>query len=414
MADGAPPTAPQPPVSGRTIPDAVVDVVRMLGRAGPWVVVLAVLLYAFQQIQQADQSKQRDVERARADALKENAAEVARLNEIVRANAADMEKLRVLQLDGISKAIELGRVVTATVLSTQDSLSQQRQQLFDARRELLDAQLKSERAQADLERAKIDLTRAQEGVEALQAERFKAENIIGSAALIMAYLGDPGPPGTDRTHLSRRFLQGNREGMSLAADGKAYYGEFRIRAEAISGLISFLRDQGQVDIAERLASNGGQAGATKGTEKFRAEWRSLSKLPLFDELQVRWVDAHHFYPLLEKIGRQLSTATNKEPFPAEERSLALQAVLWSVAEQEGPDTDMVRRAWTGLDLKAASDAALICAIFAERLNIADYHPDIGDLGTTLFKARFRLELTEALRMLNGDERKVSETGGCRK
>jgi len=400
-----PATRPPRETSGRTAWDATVEVVRLLGRGGPYAVFLVVILYAIQQIIAVNNTKLLEVEKARTEGLEKNAAEVDRLNKLVRDNAADMEKLRSAQFDSIAKATDLSRSVTSAVLAVQASLSEQREQLFNAQRQLAETQNKLNAEEA----ARRSLN---DELDALRGEEFKAENVISDASLILGYLGDPGQPGTDRTDLTRRFLRGDPQGMSRAEDGTAYYGVFRIPAKAMADLIRYIRTL-EPNIAERLIQAGGADAAAKGDVGFRAEWRSLAHDPIFEQLQISWIDDTMYNPLLAAIGRQLNRAGTAEPFAADQHSLALQAELWSISVQEGSHTDMVRRAWTGVDLNTANDAKLVCALFGERMNVSDYKPDATDTAKRLLRARYRLELHEAFRMLQV-ESKDSPSGECDK
>src|SRR6185503_5151976 len=68
---------------GRTPYDAVVEIVRLLGRAGPYAVFLVIILYAIQQIVVANNDKLEQVNKARTEALEKNAADITRLNQTV-------------------------------------------------------------------------------------------------------------------------------------------------------------------------------------------------------------------------------------------------------------------------------------------------------------------------------------------
>jgi hypothetical protein len=369
-------------------------------------VFLVITLYAIQQLVVSNNSKLLDVERARNEGLEKNAAEIDRLNKLVRDNASDLEKLRAAQFDGIAKALDLGKTASTSVLANQDLLSEQRQKLFEARAQAATYEAK---LQAGIEQRK----QLEEQNKTLSLQQYKAETIIGAADLILLYLGDPGPPGRDRTDIARRFLAGgSSDDVTRAPDGSTFYGAFRIPAKGVGELIEFIKRH-ESAIAERLLDAGGVDAASKGTSEFRAEWRSLSRDALFEDLQVKWIDEKMYLPLLASITKQLSRATAAQPFPADSRSLGLQATLWSVAVQEGPHTSLVRRAWTGLDLSAADDAALICAIFRERMNISNYRPDAGELEVKLLRARNRLEMREAIRM-NSDQNSRSTSEDCEK
>jgi hypothetical protein len=382
------------PVSGRTVSDAVVEVLGLLGRAGPYAVFLVIILYSIQQVVIANNEKFNDIQKARTEALEKNSTELDRLNKIVRDNAADMERLRTTQFEGIAKAIELGRVVTGVVLTNQDSIAHQRDDLQKAQNQLI-----------EVEKEKHGLAQQ---MDELKQKKWEAENIIEASQRILAYLGDPGTPSADRTDLSRRFASADPNGMSRAADGSTAYGTFRIVGTAIADFIGFV-DSVEPSIALRLNDVGGANAAISGTGDFISEWKSLSRDKLFDDLQVGWVDQRLYRPFLAGLGAALGRNKPASSFSADQHSLALQAVLWSVAVQEGRYTRLVQRAWTGLDVANSDDRRLICAIFNERMNVSEYLPAATKLTQTLLRARYRLELREALRMLAAET--SSQLGG---
>ncbi len=382
----------QPPPHGRTVYDAAVEILRMLGGAAPYAVFLVIILYAIQQVVIANNDKLAQVNIARTEALEKNAAEIARLNQIVRENADSMERLRAAQMDGIGKATELGTTITAAVLNTQALLAQQRAAILDAQ----SAAAAAERSLRDVEASRQVLT---EDVTAMRRQRFQAEETIDAARRVLAFLGDELPPGRDFTALSRRFETVGESGMAREGSGGTYFGVFRIPGNEMADFIDFIQIP-EPRFASNLREAGGATAAAEGTAAFQVEWRSLSRDRQFDHLQVAWIEERRYRRFLAALGRALTPGpAPPAAFAADTRSVALQAVLWSVVVQEGVSTPQVRRAWSGLDPAATDDHTLICAIFAERRKLGEYRPSASAETVTLLRARYRLEQREALRML---------------
>ena len=80
------------------------------------------------------------------------------------------------------------------------------------------------------------------------------------------------------------------------------------------------------------------------------------------------------------------------------RSKALQAVLWSVAVQHGQKSELVLRAFDGIDAGSADDEKLIAAIYKEQREIERYWAQESDPIKAMLAARYILEEELALKM----------------
>ena len=389
---------------GRTPYDAVIEIIRLLGHAGPYAVFLVIILYSIQQIVITNNEKMEAVNKARTDALEKNAADIAHLNEAIRNNASDFEKLRASQIDSVSRILELSKAITSTIVTNQSTLAEQRAELD-----------KAKESAAEAKRAADSMNNEQkflkEQLEKSQKQEWKAEETIDAARRILSFLGQETPLVAALADLSRRFETVGPEGMAREEDGNTYYGTFRIPGAEMGDFISFM-DGREPQMAARLNETGGPVAAKQGSENFKAEWRSLSRDKVFDALQAAWIEETQYLPFLKDLGKALAhgKADLPLPFPAEKHSLALQAVLWSITVQEGRFSPEVRRAWSGLDTTESNDRQLICAIYAERDKIAQYRPKASPETATLLQARYRLERRTALLSLNS----ASENDQCPK
>jgi len=383
-------TPPEPPAAtGRNAYDAAVEILRMLGRAAPWFVFLAGLLYAIQQIYTVDQSKEAAVAAARVEATKEQSAQIAALNDRLRENDKSLEELRTNQIGGLKQLLDLTQTITASIAKTQTDLLAQRTELLQAK--------------GDSEKAQRDLAAAQATTRELEAQRAdlrkqvaEAMDIMDSATRILNYLDEPGPPPTQHTELSRRFENRDPNQISLDAAGRYYYGAYRLPGDEMTQFLGWLKDRNP-ELAQPLLGAGGGSAAAKGAQEFRDQWLAASSDPSFSDIQGAWIDEKRYDPFLQRLAKAFP-GTDSQPFT--KRSLALQAVLWSVVNQHGMNNRVVADAWKGLHPETESDLVLICKIYAvERTNTQIYFPKESPQTYILLKARYRFEQQEALRML---------------
>ncbi len=176
----------------------------------------------------------------------------------------------------------------------------------------------------------------------------------------------------------------------------------------MASFIDYL-DKQDPAMAARLNDVGGAATGKTGTPDFRAEWQSLGQDKTFEAIQADWIETTAYQPFINKLKHDLGKSGAS--FDVGKHSVALQAALWSVVLQHGRNTPLVRRAWSGIDVSNADDQILICRIYAERRKLDTYYPNAPAATVSLLKARYVLELQEALRMLQA-ETKVDTSSGC--
>jgi hypothetical protein len=375
--------------SGRNAYDAAVEILGMLGRAAPAFVFAAGFLYAVYQIYAVDQSKERAVAEARTEAAKEQSQQIAELNNRIRENDESLEKLRKNQTDGLEQLLKLTQTITASIAQSQTDLLKQRDELFTARAD-------SEKAQRELADArKITQSLATERAD-LEKQAASAKDIMDAAARILNYLEDPGPPLTKRNELSRRFENDDETQISVEASGKYFYGAYRLPGDEVGHFLNWLNNS-RPELAKPLLDAGGGQAAEQGTDAFKAKWLTASDNPAFTAIQAAWIDDQRYEPFVERLAKNLSLADSQA---FKKRSVALQAVLWSVINQHGASNRVVADAWRGLHPETESDLVLICKIYAvRRNNTAQYFPKRSTQTYTLLKARYRFEQEDALRML---------------
>ena len=143
--------------------------------------------------------------------------------------------------------------------------------------------------------------------------------------------------------LARRY-EGQEPGhIGIDANGGAYYGAYRLQAGPnLDGFLAFLHSN-QPSLAKRLMLAGGSKAARNQEKSFVTEWRALSQAPEFTAAQLQFILATDFASLAARLKRPRQaerTAGRGLGLDIQKRSLALQAVIFSIANQYGPGTTL--------------------------------------------------------------------------
>ena len=204
--------------------------------------------------------------------------------------------------------------------------------------------------------------------------------------------------------LARRYEGQDPGNVGIDASDASYYGVYRIQAGPnLNGFFAFLRRH-KPKFADRLAAAGGPDGARRRTAAFVAEWQALSEAPEFTALQLQFIQATDFARLVARLRRPATPEDNGLGLDIAAKPLALQAVMFSIANQYGPATTLPFDALTPLgDLQAKTDAQLIDALFAAKDRVAFYFPKLNsEKFTFLLKQRNEMEKRDALFMLQNN------------
>ncbi len=146
-------------------------------------------------------------------------------------------------------------------------------------------------------------------------------------------------------------------------------------------------------------------GAEQGSAEFSRIWKAIAKREehAFHEAQHAYIKRTHYDKQVKKI-------TDLSGIDVNERSRALQDVVWSTAVQHGPGSSMIGKLLKGLETKpsdAAYDRDAIVAIYGERGrrnadgNLAHFSRNSQAVQEGVAK-RFRNELNDALAMLSAE------------
>jgi hypothetical protein len=164
------------------------------------------------------------------------------------------------------------------------------------------------------------------------------------------------------------------------------------------------------DLHAALPRDGNNANTTGLSPGFAATWSRLARDPIRSERfiasQLDYIKQRDYEQLLAKVKRTAIATPSGVPYHlnVKARSLALQAVMFSIAVQYGPETSLVRDALNTLpDPSSASDAEIIRALYKQRDTVDRYFPDLKRNSKNYAKfipLRNELELRDALHILS--------------
>lgn len=169
------------------------------------------------------------------------------------------------------------------------------------------------------------------------------------------------------------------------------------------GLYQFSINQGTLEAFVNQYYRQEFAGLTLGSDAFNDRWREIAR-----ESPEAFADAQFAFTKEWYYDRQVAQLNATYGFDINERSRALQNVIWSTAVQHGIRSLVLPRVFDALrattSLSALDDAEIVRAIYAERgrvdaSGILVYFPSSPQNVQTSLRVRFRSELNDALSAL---------------
>jgi hypothetical protein len=152
------------------------------------------------------------------------------------------------------------------------------------------------------------------------------------------------------------------------------------------------------DLAEKLEQAGGAEAARSGSADFKAAWQAAAKDPRFRDAEDESAYKNLVGPAVQGTYRLTGLNVN-------ERSHAVQEVMWSTAIQHGGSgaAHLWRNALRGHDPQTMTDAELIQALYAERSKVNIYFRSSSAAVKASVRRRFADERQHALAMLQSEE-----------
>ena len=242
-------------------------------------------------------------------------------------------------------------------------------------------------------------------------EQTKFEQTLQDRMLDLAANRDP--PDTLEVHVLASRYEGQKSDHVASEFGVGhFYGIYRIRAGPdqanMQEFLAFLRKARQRRIAKVLEGAGGLDAANRADEAFVAAWRDLANGPdkdLFERLQHGFVRNTDYGRFINRLDNARDDTTPGIGLRVMDRSIALQAVMFSIVVQYGPTAsgELILAATDGIaDPAALSDAELIELLYQERDRVERYFPKIVEASTRyadLIRLRNLWEKRDALYML---------------
>jgi hypothetical protein len=122
------PDTPQP-VTGRTQWDALVDIMRMLGNAAPYLLIVGLAVFGFYKVQELNQQRDLDLQKARETATEEYRQQLAAANKALIETYQAMGNISGTQIKNLSDMLELHAKATTRTQALQENEEQQRTKL---------------------------------------------------------------------------------------------------------------------------------------------------------------------------------------------------------------------------------------------------------------------------------------------
>jgi predicted nucleic acid-binding Zn-ribbon protein len=148
-ADHAPAEAPQT-VTGRTQWDAAVDILRLLGSAAPYLLIIALVAFGFYKFQELNQTHEIDLQKARDTATAEYRDQLAAANKALKETYQAMADISGTQIKNISDMLELHAKVTSRTQELQQNQEQQQAKLEQAKHDVETATNQKKQLEFDL------------------------------------------------------------------------------------------------------------------------------------------------------------------------------------------------------------------------------------------------------------------------
>ncbi len=214
--------------------------------------------------------------------------------------------------------------------------------------------------------------------------------------------GSTPPPLPPLGALSARFeSNGNPASIGHDSTGGWSYGTYQIATltGTFSDFMKFLRAQ-YPDLAQPLDAAGGPTAATSGAQQFQAAWKSEAQQnpSIFQQAQHDYIKTTHYDVQVAKLQANFGLDVNQ-------RSRALQNVVWSMAVQMGNTTQTIfRNALQNVSsVDTVDDAQLIPLLYAEREKVNIYFAHSTPAVQAAVLKRFQQEQNDALQMLQAED-----------
>jgi hypothetical protein len=211
-------------LTGRTQWDAAVDVVRLLGNAGPYLLLVGLVVFGFYKFQELSQQRDADLEKTRQTATESYRQQLSAANKALVETYQAMGSISGTQIKNLSDMLELHARATTRTQELQQAQEEQRAKLEQALREVETAGNQKRQVEVDLKNIQDNVARDKAELDRLDtALKEGKRNLSDSAsqvgavrdqmiALARAVRGNDTPSAT---RLSAEILKENADPIDV-------------------------------------------------------------------------------------------------------------------------------------------------------------------------------------------------------
>lgn len=170
-------------MTGRTQWDALVDVVRLLGTAGPYLILVGLAVFGFYKFQEQSQQRDADLQKARETAAESYRQQLSAANKALVETYQAMGTISGTQIKNLSDMLELHSKATVRTQEMQQALEQQRQKLDQALHDSDNASDQKKRAENELKGIQDSVARDKAELDRLEKALSEGKRNLSDSAV---------------------------------------------------------------------------------------------------------------------------------------------------------------------------------------------------------------------------------------
>jgi hypothetical protein len=172
-----------PGVTGRTQWDALVDVLRLLGNAGPYLILVGLVVFGFYKFQEQSQQREIDLQKVRETATESYRQQLSAANKALVDTYQAMGNISGTQIKNVSDMLELHAKATARTQEMQRAQEQQLSKLNQAQHEVETASDQKKRAESELKGVQDSVARDRAELERLETALKEGKRNLSDSAV---------------------------------------------------------------------------------------------------------------------------------------------------------------------------------------------------------------------------------------
>jgi hypothetical protein len=177
-------------LTGRTQWDALVDVLRLLGNAGPYLMIVGLVIFGFYKFQELGQQRDLDLQKARETATESYRQQLSAANKALVDTYQAMGSICGTQIKNLSEMLELHAKATTRTQELQKAQEEQRFKLDLAQREVEVAGDQKKQVEVDLKNIQDSVVRDKAELERLAAALKEGRRNLSDSAVQVGAVRD--------------------------------------------------------------------------------------------------------------------------------------------------------------------------------------------------------------------------------